>query len=196
MDEVTVTVLAMAAVVFGSSAGSKLRGSRQYREFRIGLGQAALVPDRMLAVTAALLAGSEAVTGAALAMALVFRASATPDAAWMAAGALALATALIAVLSAGVAMVMRRGVIAHCVCFGATTSNRPLGAAQLVRNIFLGVVLFAGIASTPLDHGSTSPVSFLVALAGGFSAGLVLTRSDDLVDLFRPIRKARPRDAR
>jgi Methylamine utilisation protein MauE len=195
VDEVTVAILTMAVVVFGGSAGSKLRGSRHYREFSEGLRQAALVPDRMLPVTAALLSGSEALTGVALTVALVFRAGATPDAAWLAAGALALATTLVAVLSAGVALVMRRGVTAHCVCFGSTTSSRPLGTAQLVRNIFLGVVLLAGLASAGLYRGSTPPVSFFVALAGGFSAGLVLTRSDDLVDLFRPVRKARPRDA-
>jgi hypothetical protein len=196
MAEATITVLALATVVYGLSAGSKLRGARQYAEFRAGLAQAALVPGRLLAVTAALLAIAEAVAAVTLGAALTGLAVAGPGARWLAGAALALATILMAVLSAGVATVIRRGEIVHCACFGTTTSARPLGAQHLVRNILLGVALFAGTASVPLGHGRVSTVSFAAALVGGVSVGLVLTHLDDLVDLFTPVSRTVSRDAR
>ena len=73
---------------------------------------------------------------------------------------------LTATLTAGVAVVIRRGTRARCACFGAG-STRPLGGAHLFRNLALLAVLAFGLASNPLGHGHPGPAGTLAAAAAG-----------------------------
>jgi hypothetical protein len=183
-----IAVLTIAATVYGASAGAKLRGRHAYRSFRAGLAETALVPARRLPVTSAALVGAEAVV-AGLAIAALATTTLPTGAAVVADGALGGAAMLTSALGAGVAIVIRRGTRARCACFGSS-SARPLGGAHLIRNAGLLVVLLAGLVSSELGHGRPGLAMAAVAVAVGGVAGLLLTRFDDLIELFKPIAQA------
>lgn len=184
MIDFVLAVLGVAATVYGTSAGAKLRGRSAFRSFRDGLGQTALVSDARLPAAAAALvvgeAGAVGLTIAALATILIGGATVLADVALASAALLAL------LLVAGVATVIRRGTNAKCACFGAG-SDRPLGTAHLARNVSLVVVLLAGLAGSMLGHGRPGLAGAAVAIAAGAVTGLLLVRFDDIVALFAPM---------
>ncbi|HEY6313854.1 MAG TPA: MauE/DoxX family redox-associated membrane protein [Streptosporangiaceae bacterium] len=188
MIDFVIAVLTIAATVYGASAGAKLRGRPAYRSFRAGLAETALVPRRRLSVTAAALVGSEAVV-AGLAIAAVGTTTLLTGAAVVGEWALVGAALLTSVLAAGVATVMCRGTRARCACFGSS-SGRPLGGVHLLRNVSLLVVLLSGLAGSELGHRRPELAGAAVAVAAGAVAGLLLTRFDDLIELFMPISPA------
>lgn len=94
---------------------------------------------------------------------------------------LAAAAALLAALSAGIALVLRGRRPVRCNCFG--TGGAVLDTGHLTRNCVLLVVAFAGLAGA-LSGGPATPVRALLAAAGGAVVGAVLTRWDDLRFLF------------
>jgi hypothetical protein len=97
--------------------------------------------------------------------------------------ALASAAALTAVLTAGVAVAVRRGVAAPCACFGSR-GRASLSGVHLTRNACLLAVLMAGAAGAGIELSPPGPAAAaLAAVAGGVSA-LLLTRLDDLAALF------------
>lgn len=73
MTELVIAVLAVAACVYGASSGSKLAGRENYAAFRDGLAETSLVPSRLLRVTAAALAGGEAIVAGAVVALLLIR---------------------------------------------------------------------------------------------------------------------------
>lgn len=91
------------------------------------------------------------------------------------------AAALLAVLTAGIAVVLARGTTAPCRCFGASAT--PLSARHLVRNGVLVVVAVLGLAA-PAGPPGIGPA--LVATLAGAVAGLLVTVADDVVELFAP----------
>ena len=175
--------LALIVVVFGASAVTKLRSPGSYRSYVAGLAESQLVTGRALTVTAAALAVGEALVavGATAAAALV--AAAPPAPASLPAIALGAAAILTAVLTAGVAVVLRRGTRARCACFGSSAS-RPLGPPHLVRNAAMLAVAIIGLAATVAGTTDSSAGASVVALTGGGIIGLVAIHLDDLVDLF------------
>jgi hypothetical protein len=181
MDEFSIVVLSLAGSVFAASAIAKLSSRPAYRSFRGGLAESGLIPVHMLPVTAACLAGTEAVAAAGL-----LAAAAAPGAAWVAEPALAAAVLLTTVLTLGVAVIIRRGTRARCACFGAR-SRRPLGRAHLARNLSLLVVVCSGLAVAPLAHGRPAPVGAVLAAVAAAVAALLFIRWDDVAELFTPI---------
>jgi hypothetical protein len=185
VNELGLAALTIAAIVFGTSAAAKLRGRTAYRSYRAGLREAAVVPGRLLPATAAVLAGYEALVAAASAVAAILTAASLPGAVVVSWLALAAAVVLTSVLAAGVGVVVGRGTQASCACFGAA-SARPLGAAQLVRNLSMLAVIAGGLISDGLAHGRHTPAAAAIGVAAGAVIALILIRLDDLVDLFMP----------
>jgi hypothetical protein len=189
MAELVIAALMIAVVTYGMSAAAKLRNGQAYRAFRAGLGATALVSRPLTGLVAAVLSAAEVAVAALCATALVMTFLSRPGAPAepaLTGAALAGAAALTTVLTAGVAVAVRRGVVAPCACFGSG-GRSPLSGVHLARNACLLAVLVAGAASVGLEPGTPSPAAaaaVLAAAAGGVSA-LLLTRLDDLTALFR-----------
>ena len=199
MTEIVIGVLALAAVVFGTSAGAKLRGRAAYRDYVAGLGETGLISGRFVRATAAVLAGAEVLTAVgaagagAYAPAISAHGTSALAASKLAASELAgseltpsvlLGGAVLAgALSTGVAIIVRRGTRARCACFGSA-SARPLGGAALVRNLALLVVLAAGSLASVLSRGDAALAGSLVAIAGGGIVGLLFVHLEDVAELF------------
>jgi hypothetical protein len=188
VNEYVLAVLAVAATVYGASAGAKLLSRRGYRSYRAGLAETSLVPARRLPVTAASLAAAEA-AAAGLAIAAITAAAWPHGSTLVTELSLAGAALLTSVLAAGVATVMRRGTRAQCACFGAG-SGRPLGGPHLARNVGLLVILASGLIGNEFSRGRPGLAAAALAVSAGVVAGLMLTRLDDLIALFAPISPA------
>jgi hypothetical protein len=140
---------------------------------------------------AAALAGAEAVVAGLCATALIMTFLSRPGAlagpaltgAALTGAALAGAAALTAVLTAGVAVAVRRHVAAPCACFGSS-GRAPLSGVHLTRNVCLLAVLVAGAAGAGLERWPPSPAPAALAAAAGGVSALLLTRLDDLTALF------------
>jgi Methylamine utilisation protein MauE len=95
---------------------------------------------------------------------------------------LALAGVLLTVLTTGITLALRRGTAADCACFGA---GRPLTRAHLARNIFLLLVAVAGLVGLLVGSSTAAePAGIVLALVVGAVVGVIVTRLDDLIDLF------------
>jgi len=178
MAVVLVVLLTVPCAVFAVSSWSKLRG---LAAFEASLGAMRLVPTRFVRPVAAAVCGSEAVVAVGLLVGLWHRGVALV--------ALAAAGLLLAVLTAAVVIVLRRGTVARCACFGG--SGQRLRRAHVVRNGLLLLVMAAAAAlvarGTDTAGAAGPPATALGAFAGGVGA-LLLTRLDELVDLFAPER--------
>jgi methylamine utilization protein MauE len=159
----------LVAVVFGISAVGKLRTAGVRAAFRRSVADMAVLPARAVAPVAV----AVPIVEAAAAVLLV-----TPPT--VALGA-ALALALLAAFSTGIALVLRRGTRAGCRCFG--TTERPYRRSHLVRNALLAAATLAGAV---LSGHPTGPPVAPIAIAGAVVAALVLVTFDDLIDLFSP----------
>ncbi|BCL16544.1 MauE/DoxX family redox-associated membrane protein [Micromonospora sagamiensis] len=160
----------LLAVVLLVSATSKLRSGQALRVLAGSLAAMRLVPPRWAEPVAAVLAVAEAV---AVVLLLI------PATRRVGFGA---AAALLAVLAAGVAVVLARGTAQPCRCFGASAT--PLGRRHLVRNVVLCLAAFAGLVG---PAGPAVPAGTLLALLAGAVAGLLVTVLDDIVALLTPM---------
>jgi hypothetical protein len=188
--DLLIAVLVLTGCVYGTSAAAKLGGRRAYRSYRAGLGEAGLVPARLLPATAAALAAGETAAAAGLAAAAVLTAVAGPGAVTVTAVSLSGAALLTAILAAGVAVVVHRGTRARCACFGAASggsAGRPLGRAHLLRNLGLLAVVAAGLAADAVTAGRPAPAGAVLAALAGAVAAVLLVRLDDLVAVFTPV---------
>jgi hypothetical protein len=186
MTELVIAALMTAVVTYGMSATAKLRSRQAYRAFRAGLAATALVSRPLTGPVAAALAGAEAAVAGlcatALTMTFVSRQGA-PAVPALTGAALAGAAALTAVLTAGVAVAVRRGVAAPCACFGSG-GRAPLSGVHLTRNACLLAVLVAGAVGAEIERWPPGPAAAALAAAAGGVSALLLTRLDDLTALF------------
>lgn len=157
----------LLAVVLLISGASKLRSGQALRAFAGALTTMRLVPGSLAGPVAAAVGTAEVSVAALLAVPAAGQAG-------FAAGA-----ALLAVLTAGVAVVLARGTAVPCRCFGA--SSIPLAGRHLLRNILLTGAALAGLAA---PAGRPALAGWLIALLAGALAGLLVTVLDDLVALF------------
>jgi hypothetical protein len=192
--------LAVMAAVYGASAIAKLSGPAAFRAYAAGLRETALVPDRLLARVAAVLAGCEAGVAAAAAVALALQFGTSRAAPPVATAALAAAAVLTANLALGIAVILRRGGSARCACFGSS-SARPLGRIHLLRNVILLAVAAAGLIAAEISwaRGSragsaaaatlfgTGAAAAAIAVVAGLALALLLIRVDEITGLFLPI---------
>ncbi|MDG6107217.1 hypothetical protein Daura_31380 [Dactylosporangium aurantiacum] len=156
-------------MVLLASSASKLRSGQALRAFAATLAAMRLVPGAAARPVASGVAAAEAVTAVALV--------APPS---RSAG-FALAAVLLAVLTAGVAVVLARGTAVPCRCFGASTA--PLSRRHLVRNVVLVAAALAGLL---LPAGGLPLAGSVVALLAGAVAGLLVTELDQITALFAP----------
>jgi hypothetical protein len=183
MNEFSLAALTLVGWVFAASATGKLSSRQAYRLFRGGLGEARLIPARMLAAAAVSLACTETLVSGGLLTATGLTAATVPGAAVLADWASGAAALLTAVLTIGVGVVIRHGTQARCACFGAR-SSRPLGRAHLVRNMSLLAIVCAGLAASVLAHGRPPLAGSVLAVTSGTAAALLFVRWDDLAELF------------
>jgi hypothetical protein len=191
MSELVLAVLVVAACVYGTSAGAKLTSRRSYIAFRDGLGETSLVPPRLLRTVAAILVGGETVVAGGTVAAAILTAAGLAGARPVTTAALACATALTAVLAAGVSVVVRTGTHATCACFGVRPGRTgpTLGAPHLARNLGLLALLVAGLIGNEFTHGRPAVAGAVVAIAAGAVVALLAIMLDDLVALFAPVQR-------
>src|SRR6185369_13989938 len=158
---------ALVAVVLGVAAVSKLRDLEGFTEALRDFG----VPARLARPPlAAVIAALEAIS-----VALLVGAPGLGD---------ALAFALLAIFTVGLARVSRSGRQVACRCFGMRTA--PVGAAQLVRNTVILAVIGIGVAARLASHAALALPTQAIAVACGALAGAAIVRWDDLAYLVRP----------
>ena len=165
MATISIALRALLGVVFAWSAAGKVTPA--------GFA-AAVTMLREIGVrtrtrlVAGLLVGAEVITVVLLAVPGTVRA-----------GTVA-AVVMLGVLTAGVAVVVRRGLAVRCACFGATAS--PLGVTHLVRNAVL--LACAGAEALSTASGANFAAGLVAAITGAVLAVLIV-RLDDLEYLIR-----------
>ncbi|MFF4831361.1 MauE/DoxX family redox-associated membrane protein [Streptomyces sp. NPDC001315] len=159
---------AFLGFVFLASACGKLRGRAAFGEFADGLAALRVVPAGRVRPVAMVVAGAEAVVP----VLLIVPASA--------AAGLTLAVLLLGAFTLAVGVVLWRGTVASCPCFGA--SRTAFGVRHVVRNVVLTVVGAVGLATVGGGSGRVAGV-LLAALTGAVLASLII-RLDDIVALF------------
>ncbi|WUS05410.1 hypothetical protein OG322_40400 [Streptomyces sp. NBC_01260] len=97
--------------------------------------------------------------------------------------------ALLTVFTAGIALLLRRGVRAPCQCFGE--SAVPIGLRHVVRNVLLAVLAGVGL-STAFAAGPPQVGGAVVATLAGLLLGGLTVSLDDLVELFQPVNSSVP----
>jgi hypothetical protein len=179
------TLRAALALVLLRAAVGKLRARDGLRELADLLG-ATGVPSRRRRPAAVALTAAELLVAAGLAVPVTAR------------PATAAGCALLAVLSVGVALGVRRGVRVPCRCFGA--SGGRLSGLHVARNGVLTLLAAAAAALALLPGGDRLPdlPTALVAGVGGLLLGELLVRWEDLAALLpagpavpSPTRKAK-----
>ncbi len=167
MAIVALTVRVMLAVVLSWSSVSKLTtgGRRGLNDMLRQLGI-----DRRAGLVGGLLVGGEAASAVLLLLP------------WTAVAGAGLATALFAVLTAGVVMILRRRLKVTCACFGA--SSATIAPIHVVRNAFLLLCALVAVAVGPrLPH---DVVTTAVTIGAGAFLAVVITRLDDFAFLLSP----------
>ncbi|MFI0944308.1 MauE/DoxX family redox-associated membrane protein [Streptomyces sp. NPDC021020] len=161
------------ALVFTVSAASKLRSRAAFAAFTTAVGRLAGVPAAYRRPAAALLAAGEVLLAAGLLV---------PATAHL---ALALAAALLLAFTAALARALRAPEPVACNCFGP--SDRPVSAAQLVRNGLLVALAASALAGGPGQAAGPADVGagpLLVSLLGAVAAAGAVALWDDLAELF------------
>ena len=186
MYELLLGAVVVLWVVFSVSAASKSGSARRQRAFAASLRPLKVLSERLLAPAALAVTVAEIAVVAGLSWVLLGFVAGVPGTQSVAAAALAAATVLLAVLTGGIVLALRRGSRASCACFGA--AERPLSRRHLVRNGLLILIAAGGVAV--VDHVPRDAAQLpAVLLAGSVGAvvALVLIRLDDLVELFAPV---------
>lgn len=167
MSTVALTLRVLLAVVLGWSSVSKLTAGG-----RRGLGDmlAQLGFGRLAG-----LAGGLLITGEAASAVLLL----VP---WTAVAGAVLAGGVLAVLTAGVVVVLRRRMAVTCACFGSSGST--IAPVHAVRNglLLLGA-LVAAVTSWVGPRVPTDLVTAAVAVGVGAVLAVVITRLDDFAFL-------------
>ena len=99
---------------------------------------------------------------------------------------LALVLGLVGAFTTAMVVALRRGAPLTCRCFGA--SAQPIGAGHVVRNaLLLAATALATAAAWLGERGAPSADLAEVAIAAalGAIAGVLITRWDDLVFVYR-----------
>lgn len=166
-------------VVFGISAANKL-GKTGFNDFAGSAGPLKVLPRAFRRPAAR----ASVVAEGALTVLLLISAVATVNAALVPVAAIAHAGAAVLLLAFTVAIVLslHRGDRQPCRCFGAKAT--PLGPAHVVRNVLLLVVAFCGLVAAVSGGPSVEAAGATVAAVAGLVVGLLVTRFDDLADLF------------
>lgn len=94
---------------------------------------------------------------------------------------LAAAAVVLTGFAAAIAVLVRRGHRVPCRCLG-TTGSRPMGTAEVLRNLVLAAAAVAALASGP--GAPASPTDPAAAVLLGVTSALLVVRLDDVLALF------------
>lgn len=166
------------ALVFGMSAASKT-GRSAFGEFASSAGPLEVLPRALRRPAATATLAAEVVLTVLLLISVV--AAFTTALAPVAVIAYAGAAALLLAFTVAIVLTLRRGSRKPCRCFGAKAT--PLGPAHVVRNVLLLAVALAGLVALT-GNSEVAPAGAALAGVAGLVAGLLVTRFDDLTDLF------------
>lgn len=147
-----------------------------------------LIPARLVRPVAAVVTVIEVAVALGLGWAIVAELVELPGDRAVGLVSLVLAGLLLAGLTAGIILALRRGADARCACFGV--SEQPLGARHVIRNSVLFGAVLAGLVVHGVGAGSPEVAGLVLALAGGAVVALIVIRIDDLIELFAPVRPA------
>jgi uncharacterized membrane protein YphA (DoxX/SURF4 family) len=156
-------------LVLAVSLISKVRGRVAVAAFATSLEGLRLVPERAATPVAVTVLGVEAVVCVLLAL--------------PAGAGLIAATGLMALYTAVVGVVLRRGERAPCGCFGSA-DDQPLGWPQLGRNLFLATLGLIGLVTAGHGAGGYTVAGAGLTVAAAALVALLVIRLDDIVDLF------------
>ncbi|GIJ43784.1 methylamine utilization protein MauE [Virgisporangium aliadipatigenens] len=162
----------LIGLVFLLSAASKAPVGGGFTQFRDSLSEMRLLAPRAVRPVAALVVLGEAAVPLLL--------STLPAAGFAAAAVLLLG------FTAAIVTVLRRGTPAACRCFGGGRPAR-FRRYHVARNAVLLVVSGIGAAAVRADPPTRWPEA-MVAAAAGIVVAVLVTRLDDLVELFTPLR--------
>ncbi|MDO3703192.1 hypothetical protein Q3W71_16085 [Micromonospora sp. C28SCA-DRY-2] len=185
MSYVSVGLLAVLWWVFAASSWSKARSRTALRAFADSLRPLPLLPARLVDPVAVLVTIAELGLVLGIGWSVLAVATGWPAARPGATLVLVLTLLLLAVLTTGVVLAVRRDTGARCACFGAT--QQPLGRRHVVRNALLLAVTGAALVTVLVAR--THPLAaagVLVGVATGSVGALILIRLDDLLELFLP----------
>ncbi|MFI6226725.1 MauE/DoxX family redox-associated membrane protein [Micromonospora echinospora] len=158
-------------LVFLYSALSKLRGRGAFTAFVASVRRMRLFPERLVGPVAVVVVAVEVLVPVLLAS----RLTAVPG--------FVTALALLTAFTSGIIVVLRRGTVTSCRCFGA--SDVPLGRQHVVRNLGLITLAVLGLAGVAAPDDGAAPAGVVVSVAVAFVLAFVASTLDDLVALFR-----------
>ncbi|WP_424891604.1 MauE/DoxX family redox-associated membrane protein [Streptomyces sp. XH2] len=174
MGCLAIGIQCLIGVVFLASSAGKVTGRRAFDRFVSSVAGMQVVPFRSARSVARTVVAAEGAVCVSLAV---------PVPAATVVG-LAIAAALLAVFTAGIALSVRRGVRTPCRCFGA--SQAPLGPRHIARNLTLTAAAVTGAAAVTAG-GTATPGGVAVAVLAGLLLGGLVAALDDILDLFRPV---------
>jgi hypothetical protein len=175
MQYLAIGIRCLVGVVFLTSSLSKAAGGAAFNGFVESIRETRLLPAALARPMAIVVVLAEFAAWI-LVSAVVFPA--------VAAG-FAVAAGLLVAFTVGIVLVVRRGGRVSCRCFGASTI--PLGPRHVVRNVFLIGTVGVGAAGASTSAGPLHPAGVAAAVCAGLVLGALVTRFDDIVDLFRPV---------
>jgi hypothetical protein len=172
MAYVEVFCRSVLGLLFVLSAWSKLPLGSRFDEFAASLAAMRLLGGRSVRPVAALVvAGEVAVPVLLLVLPLP---------------GFVLAGVLLAAFLTAIVVVLRRGTAAACRCFGGAKPVR-FRWHHVVRNALLLGVAGAGVAAVVADP-SVPWEATVVTVPAGLVVAVLVAHTDDLVDLFAPVR--------
>lgn len=185
MGTLLVAALAVLWVVFVVSATSKLASVPRQRAFARSLRDLRLLPGSLVVPVAAVVSCVELAIAVGLAAALVGLMTGAWWAIPVAGAAVVVAVGLLAVLTTGIVVALRRRSTAPCACFGA--SDRPLSWRHVLRNGLMLLIGVAGLAvAIVVPPTVVDPAGAGLAGAVGVIVAVLLIRLDEIVELFAP----------
>jgi hypothetical protein len=167
LDLFAVGCRCLVAVVFFLSVSGKVRSRTGFAEF---VGSVGTLAPRWRSHRRSIAAGVVAVE-AVIVVLLTVPATARVGAAVAAVAVLGFTVVIVAAL--------RRGAMAPCRCFGASTV--PLGRRHVARN---GLLLAAVAVAAAADQVPSDPAWMVLAVTAGVLCGVLVAMFDELVDLF------------
>ncbi|MFI6316900.1 MauE/DoxX family redox-associated membrane protein [Nonomuraea sp. NPDC050556] len=161
----------LVGATFAYATWTKLRSRTAYREFAGSVRAFRLLPRRLENPAAVTFVAAELAAGAAVVV---------PS---TAAVGFSLAAALLALFSGAIVATILRGRRVFCRCFGA--SEHRAGWPQVIRNALLLAASVTGLIGSLVPRPAPAPAELAVACTAGIAGALLISRFDDIVDLFR-----------
>ena len=169
MQLIEIGIRTALGAVFAIAAGSKLRSRAAFDEFIDTLPELGPLRGERLTVVGAAVVALELAAPVLLVV--------HPRA------GLALVLGLVGAFTTAMVVALRRGAPLTCRCFGA--SAQPIGAGHVVRNALLLAATALATAAAWLGERGAPSAEVAIAAALGVIAGVVITRWDDLVFVYR-----------